>query len=199
MSVEEELTTRRLEVATSLVTRRPRADRVAEFEQVLSRTISAAAGFPGHLGVTVLKPSEKGPGGYRLVVKFDSEAALKRWQQSPEAAEWFAQLAALEESPAVFEQVTGLESWFELPGGEGESARLLHPTRHKMLLVTWLGSFPTISVLIWALWPLIGQWPLLARTALLSALMVVLLTYFVMPALVRWLSHWLFSPPPARR
>ncbi len=198
MSAEEEPTARPLEVATSLVTRRPRADRVAEFEQVLSRTISAAAGFPGHLGVTVLKPSETGSGGYRLVVKFDSEVALKRWQQSPEAAEWFAQLAALEESPAVFEQVTGLESWFELPN-EGEGARRLHPTRHKMLLVTWLGSFPTISVLIWGLWPVIGPWPLLARTALLSALMVVCLTYVVMPTLVRWLSGWLFSAPPGGR
>ena len=105
------------------------------------------------------------------------------------------QLAALEESPAVFEQVTGLESWFELPASQADGARLLHPTRHKMLLVTWLGSFPTISALIWVLWPVIGQWPLLARTAVLSALMVVLLTYVVMPMLVRWLSGWLFSPP----
>lgn len=183
------------ELATSLVTRRPKAERVAEFEQVLSNTISAVQAFPGHLGVTVLKPSESGFAGYRIVVKFDSESSLRTWHQSPEAKQWFAKLAALEEAPAVFDQVTGLEAWFELPVSAGEGTRLHAPQRHKMLLATWLGSFPTISVLIWILWPVIGGWPLLVRTAVLSGLMVALLTYVVMPALVRWLRRWLFSPP----
>ena len=41
---------------TVLITRRPRKSNQKEFEQALSDTIDAALEFPGHLGVTVLKP-----------------------------------------------------------------------------------------------------------------------------------------------
>ncbi|MGE0520896.1 MAG: antibiotic biosynthesis monooxygenase [Candidatus Binatia bacterium] len=181
-------------LATSLVTRRPKPDRIAEFEEVLSNTISAAVGFPGQLGITVLKPSESGASGYRIVVKFESERSLQEWQQSPVAAEWFAKLAALEQGPAVFEQVTGLEAWFELPPNAGEVAHVHAPGRHKMAFAAWLGSFPTITALIWLLWPVIGTWPLVVRSAILSALMAILLTYFVMPQLARGLSRWLYAP-----
>jgi antibiotic biosynthesis monooxygenase (ABM) superfamily enzyme len=176
--------------ATWLITRRPRPDRVREFEQVLADTIHAALRFPGHLGVTVLKPSPPEAGEYQLVVKFDSEASLRGWQQSDEAAGWFAKIAALEERPGTFAHATGLEAWFAVPAGPANPRTL---TRGTMFLVTWLAAFPTIALLTWTLGPVVNQWPLLVRTAIVSGLMVALLTWVVMPPLVRWLSPWVFK------
>jgi hypothetical protein len=179
------------EPATWLVTRRPRPDRVADFEQVLSDTIHAALRFPGHLGVTVLKPSPPGSGEYRMVVKFDSAASLRGWQQSREASEWFARIEALEERPGTFENATGLEAWFAVPAGAAPVTPAPTLTRPTIFLVTWLGAFPTVAFLSWVLNPVIGAWPLLVRAAILSGLIVALLTYVVMPGLVRWLSPWI--------
>lgn len=185
--------------ATWLVTRRPKANRVEEFEQVLSDTIHAALRYPGHLGVTVLKPSSPGGGEYRLVVKFDSEASLRGWQESPEAAEWFRKIEALEERPGTFENATGLEAWFAVPSDVAGAAPAPVPSRRQMFLTTWLGAFPTLTLLVWGLGPLLGGWPLVVRTLVASGLMVALLTYVVMPSLVRWLGPWLFAGRRGRR
>jgi antibiotic biosynthesis monooxygenase (ABM) superfamily enzyme len=64
-----------------------------------------------------------------------------------------------------------------------------------MFLVTWLGAWPTLALLMWTLGPVAGAWPVPARAFALSGLMVALLTYVVMPRLVRWLSPWLFARP----
>ena len=65
------------------------------------------------------------------------------------------------------------------------------PIRHRMALVTWLGAWAVISLILWALQPVMGSWPLLARTFVLSGLMVVTLTWGVLPALSRVFRRWL--------
>jgi antibiotic biosynthesis monooxygenase (ABM) superfamily enzyme len=182
----------RADPTTWLITRRPRPDKVAKFERVLSDTIHAALAFPGHLGVTVLRPAGASGGEYRLIVKFASEEALRGWRDSPEAARWFARIEALEERPGRFEVATGLESWFVLPPDDVPGRPPLLG-RGAMLLTTWVAAYPVLTLLLMLLGPFIGGWPLALRTLVLSGLMVALLTYVVMPALVRILAPALFQ------
>ena len=65
------------------------------------------------------------------------------------------------------------------------------PNRHKMVLLTWLGIWPTITLTLWVLLPvLLTRFPLPLVTLMITALVVPLMGYVVMPALLRWFGPW---------
>jgi antibiotic biosynthesis monooxygenase (ABM) superfamily enzyme len=51
--------------------------------------------------------------------------------------------------------------------------------------VTWLGIWPLVSLALWLLAPYLSVLPFLLRTATLSALIVLIMTYVVMPQLTK--------------
>ena len=61
-----------------------------------------------------------------------------------------------------------------------------------MAIVTWLAVFPLITVILVLFGPLLGLLPMLLRTLVLTAVMVSLMTYVVMPRLTRLFSFWLY-------
>jgi uncharacterized protein len=67
------------------------------------------------------------------------------------------------------------------------------PPRHKLALVTWLGAYGVITGLLALLGPVMSSWPLPLRTLLLSVLMVVALTWVVLPTLNKAFRGWLTS------
>jgi uncharacterized protein len=69
------------------------------------------------------------------------------------------------------------------------------PPRYKVALVTWLGAYPVITIILGVLGPVTARWPLLLRTLLISGLMVVALTWAVLPALRYVLRDWLRRNP----
>jgi antibiotic biosynthesis monooxygenase (ABM) superfamily enzyme len=72
------------------------------------------------------------------------------------------------------------------------------PPRYKLALLTWLGAYGIITAILAVLGPAIEGWPLAARTLLISALMVLALTWVVVPTLTRLFRSWLVRPaaPP---
>lgn len=54
-----------------------------------------------------------------------------------------------------------------------------------MALLTWPGAWALITLLLWVLGPLMAAWPLLLRTFVLSVLMVLGLSWVVIPYLTR--------------
>ena len=70
------------------------------------------------------------------------------------------------------------------------------PPRHKMALLTWAGAWAMITVILQVLGPAMATWPLPLRTLLISVLMVLALTWVVIPNLMRLFAGWL---APARR
>jgi uncharacterized protein len=71
------------------------------------------------------------------------------------------------------------------------------PPRHRMALVTWPGAWALITLILWVLGPVMNTWPLPLRTLVISALMVVGLTWVVLPYLTRTFAGWLSQPRPA--
>ena len=71
------------------------------------------------------------------------------------------------------------------------------PPRHKMALLTWPGAWALITLILWVLGPAMATWPLPLRTLLISALMVVGLSWVVIPHLTRIFASWL-APTPTR-
>lgn len=177
---------------TLMIRRTPLPEKQRQFERALADTIQVALTFPGHLGVTVLCPEGDESGEYRLIVKYDSSENLRRWERSPEAAYCFAKLFELEAKPAVFDRLCGLETWFTLPPLEPGPVPFVPPPRYKMAIVTMVGVLPTITVLLYLLAPLMAGLPLFARALILGPIMVMLMTYIIMPLLTRLFKRWLY-------
>jgi uncharacterized protein len=176
---------------TVLVSRSPRTSNQKQFEQALSDTINAALKFPGHLGVTVLKPQRGESNDYQIIVKFASEADYQRWCQSHEAARWFKILNRLEGKPPNLEIMTGLETWFAV-NSSATPRPMIPPPRYKMAIVTWIAIFVLIVIINLLLGGFLASLPMLLRSFFLTVVLVALMTYVVMPRMTRLFSWWLY-------
>ncbi len=156
------------------------------YEAVLRGMLDAARGFPGFLGAELTPPLREGD-EHRVTMKFASEADLERWSQSDERARWLEALEPLALGPPEFHLLSGLEAWFVPPPVPATHP----PSRARMALVTWMGIFPTVALFQWLLAPRLHNLPFLLRTGILTALIVVTMTYVVMPRLVRLMRPFL--------
>ena len=174
---------------TILIVRSPHKTNQKEFELALSDTIDAALKFPGHLGVTVLKP-QRDNNDYQIIVKFASDADYQRWCHSNEAAHWFKILNRLEEKPPNLEIMTGIETWFAV--NSSTPRPMIPPPRYKMAIVTWLAIFVLIVIINLLFGSLLASLPMLLRSFVLTLGLVGLMTYVVMPRMMQLFSWWLY-------
>jgi antibiotic biosynthesis monooxygenase (ABM) superfamily enzyme len=70
--------------------------------------------------------------------------------------------------------------------------------RYKLALLTWVGAYAVITLILYLLGPTTATWPLPVRTLLISALMAPAMTWLVVPFLTRLFRSWLVPRPPAR-
>ena len=68
------------------------------------------------------------------------------------------------------------------------------PPRWKTAIVVWLAIYPTITLVLWLAGPRIAGWPLALRTLAITAVVVPLMVYLLMPAFQRLLRPWLRPP-----
>ena len=127
------------EPVTLTVERRVARGREREFEDWARDALAAASRWDGFLGGGLLRP---GPSHreWHLVYRFANPQALSAWESSAERRRWLDRLPELAEETGKH-RVTGLETWFELPGRTAPA-----PQRWKMALVTWLGVVPLATV-----------------------------------------------------
>ncbi|PJJ71554.1 hypothetical protein CLV46_1103 [Diaminobutyricimonas aerilata] len=59
------------------------------------------------------------------------------------------------------------------------------PSVHVRALITWSAIFPLVTLGLAALTPLMEQWPLVLRSLVLTAIVVPLAVYLVVPAFMR--------------
>jgi antibiotic biosynthesis monooxygenase (ABM) superfamily enzyme len=145
-----------------------------------------ASRWPGHLGVTTLRPP-KGKGTYHSVLRFDTDEHLSAWLESSERHKWIDQLQGI--ATAHSRKATGMESWFDLPAMTGPP-----PPKWKMVIATFIGVYP-LSILLGAfVSPHIVHWNLFVRALLFPIVAPILLTYVMLPFLTqRVLRRWLYK------
>lgn len=64
--------------------------------------------------------------------------------------------------------------------------------RYKQALITWLGVYPALTLTLALLGPAMESWPLPLRTLLVSVVMVIALTWLILPFLTRVFRRWMF-------
>jgi uncharacterized protein len=173
---------------TTTVTRRVRPGHEAAYEEFLEGIIAAASRYPGHLGVEVFKPQDATAGDYRTVYRFDTAEHLHAWLDSEEHAAWLERAEPHVIGPMRTRFVTGLESWFTLPGRPGTPP----PPPYKMALLTWITIFPLITAIVLATGPLLEGVPVVPKLGITTAIAVPLMTWVVMPRVTRLLRGWLY-------
>ena len=172
---------------TVCITRRVKPGSEAAFERALHEFVQRSLVLPGQMGVHIMRPAPgSGSRDYGIIRKFDNREALAAFRTSPEYLEWNYTALDLTEGDGRVEELTGLESWFTLPG-----ATLRPLPRWKMAIVTLLGVFPTSLLLGETVGRWMVDWPLLPRSLVFASLMVALLTWVVMPLFTRALHKWL--------
>jgi antibiotic biosynthesis monooxygenase (ABM) superfamily enzyme len=105
-----------------------------------------------------------------------------------ERAAWLARAEPHVIGPMRTQFLTGLETWFTLPGRPG----IPPPARYKMALLTWVTIFPLITLVVVVLGPLLEGLALVPRLAITTAVTVPIMTWLAMPRVTRLLRGWLY-------
>lgn len=172
---------------TAVVRRRIKSGSEASFESLMQEFMAFVLRQPGHLGINVIRPSP-GSREYTVIDRFATEDDRRKFTASPEYQNWMGRLRDVSEADPEIEEMGGLAFWFTLPGRPARKP----PPRIKMALLTLLGVYPLSMLFPMLVVPVTQAWPPWIRGTVIAALIVVSLTWFIMPALTRVFEKWLF-------
>jgi antibiotic biosynthesis monooxygenase (ABM) superfamily enzyme len=188
---------------TVIVTRTAKKGRIKEFEDWMDGIVHESLKFEGHLGVDVIRPVEQSKPEYVIIFRFNTLNNLLKWEKSQTRKDWLEKSKDVVEGEDKVQKFTGLEFWFtphsphlvkcEANNNEDTSPSMNVPPRYKMATVT----VGIIFVLLYTLLPTIRQLtetlPLLLSDLLGVIIMVLLMTYLIMPSVTRLLKPWLYK------
>lgn len=171
-----------------LTLRIPKPGFEEQFEAALHDFISDSFETEGQLGVHVVRPSPgSGSREYGIVRRFSSYQAHDRFYGSAIFKQWEQKVEQLTEGGPVRQELTGLEAWFSLPGRAG----MTQPPRWKMAVVTALGVWPVSIIVPLLVKPLVGNLHPWIQAFFIAVGIVIVLTWAVMPVLVKIMRPWL--------
>jgi antibiotic biosynthesis monooxygenase (ABM) superfamily enzyme len=172
-----------------LVLRTVKAGFEERFEAELHDFIYHSLQTEGQLGVSVIRPVQgSGSREYGILRRFRDSASRERFYESPPFQQWEVNVASLTEGEAKHQNLSGLETWFVLPG----QRTMIPPPPWKMALVTVVGVWPVSMFVPWVLNPFISALPSILQALLVAAGIVILLTWAIMPVLVRIFKAWVY-------
>ena len=162
-----------------------------EYEEWLHGINEECAEFGGFQGATILRPNDSSHPHpeYVVVVRFATYSDQRRWEHSPQFAEWRRQLEPLTIDPPSITELSGMETWFTLPG----HTVVVPPPKYKMAIIATLGASPFVLIVI----PLLvtylrGLVPSIVISLLILMVMSTAMTWVTMPLLSRAASRWLY-------
>lgn len=176
---------------TFAIARRAKSGKTEEFERWLDDIIHEAMKFKGHMGVNIIRPSNMSNPEYVIILRFDNFENLEKWEKSEIRKKWIEKGKDLIEGKAKMEKQTGLEFWFTPSSGNAPTVVEQQPTRYKMAIVVTGIIFVLVSTLLPRVEQATVGLPVLLSTFVGVAIMVLLMTYVIMPSVTRLLRPWL--------
>ena len=165
---------------TVVVSRRVFPGKEKDYDEWVRRLVAAAKEAPGNKGVTILIPEAGAPGLYHVVLRFDNQDSVHDWEDSyiRQKLTWEADAF----SKMSLQQATGLETWFSIP----ECPELKTPPHWKMAIVTFIAVYLCSIVIIPLLGLVIKHLNFYVENIIISALLVIILTWLIMPLFSRY-------------
>ena len=179
------------ESITTVIRAHIKPDKEPEYEQWLHGINEDCSQFAGFQGATILRPNDNSHHHpeYVVVVRFATYTDLRRWEHSTQFAEWQRRLGPLLMSNPAVDTVSGMETWFTLPG----HTVVVPPPKYKMAVVAALGASPFVLIVI----PLLVQYlngvlPSIGISVVILLVMSFAMTWVTMPILTQLARRWLF-------
>jgi len=176
-------------VVTLVINHKVRPGQQQAYEAWLKRTVKAARGQPGHLGVNVIRPTGDTQ-VFTSVLRFASAEQLQSWIDSAERRALVEEALPLLEDgdhPMVHSDA---EFWFTPANSAGKQ-----PPKWKQAVISYAVILP-LSIVIPMLWgPAFQRYPVLGTTLpsnmLITACIVGLVVFVIMPRVTQWCAGWL--------
>jgi antibiotic biosynthesis monooxygenase (ABM) superfamily enzyme len=181
--------------ATAVITHMIRQDSHAAYERWLEEIATFCRASPGHLDTHVIRPISGLTETFTVVIRFDSRPHLQEWMESPTRTRLIAKVQPLFVRGDEFRIHSGLDFWF---APAGSHARV--PVLWKQYLVTWSAIYPLalgVPLLVTPALRRIGAPEhVLLTTCVVTAVVVFLMVYVVMPRYTTLLQRWLYARAP---
>ncbi len=159
------------------------------YEAWTREVLPIARTFDGHHGVAIVRPPD-GSRTYTIVLHFDTLDHLRAWLQSDVRQLLLSRVQAHLLQPGEVDIHPGLDFWLSIPGH-----RRARP--HRQFLLALSVIFPLSLLVPLALGPALEWIPggraSVVRALLISATIVGLMTYVVMPRYTRLAASWLYG------
>lgn len=176
---------------TVIVTRKARKGKIDEFEEWMDGIIHEAMKFEGHMGVNIIRPSNMSNPEYIIIFRFNTLENLAKWEKSEIRRQWIEKSKDVTEGEPTVEKQSGLEFWFTPNSGNVSAAALQQPPRYKMAMIVTGVIFVLVSTLLPQIRNATASLPVLLSTLAGVVIMVLLMTYVIMPSVTRLLRPWL--------
>lgn len=178
--------------ASVVITHRVLEDKQPLYEAWLNEIGPKCKASEGLLDLHVIRPIKGITDTYTIIIRYDTEQHLKQWMDSDARKQLIAKAQHLRVGNDDFYIKSGLDFWF---APEGAKAKI--PVRWKQFLITWSAIYPLVSCLPLLLVPLLRQLGLPANhyvdVLIITAIVVWLMVYIVMPRYTKLVRNWLFK------
>jgi antibiotic biosynthesis monooxygenase (ABM) superfamily enzyme len=178
--------------ATVVITHRVRSDKQAEYEAWVDEISPLSKSAPGRLDWHLVRPIPGVTETYTVIIRFQTTEHLKSWINSSERKRLIEKVQPLLVSDDDFYISSGLDFWFTPAGAKAKV-----PVRWKQYLLTWSAIYPLVLGVPQLLSPALGAIGfspnVLLRTLVVTAVVVYLMVYVIMPRYTRLLQRWLFA------
>ena len=174
--------------ATEVISRNIKPGHEKDYDDWLRRYMKLENKAPGYLSTTIIAPGGNSSTVRYIINRFSDKASMDAWKNSREA------LALVEEangcSTRHYVSATGLETWFFVP----DFKAIIPPPRWKMAVIVFIAAYIVSSLSRSVLTPFLPSWPFLINTVIYTSILVVSLTFIMMPVLSKLLRRWLYPP-----
>jgi uncharacterized protein len=191
MSTAISANTKTAEGATVVITHRLRENKQTEYERWLEEIAPLCKASPGHLDWHIVRPIPGLTETFTVIIRFDTEAHLREWMESPTRARLIEKVRPLLMTDDDFFISSGLDFWFTPAGAKAKV-----PVRWKQYLVTWSAIYPLALGIPLVVNPILQYLGVpanrLIATLAVTGLVVFLMVYVVMPRYTRLVQRWLF-------
>lgn len=168
----------------AVITRNIKPGHEKDYDDWLRRYMILENKIPGYLGTTIIAPGGNTSSVRYIVNRFSDKVSMDTWESSAEALKLIEE--ANNYSTIHYTSATGLETWFSVP----DLKAIVPPPKWKMAIVAFIGAFCISSIARYIL-GLLGLSPLLTNV-LMNIILVLGLTYLMMPILSKLLRPWLY-------
>lgn len=177
--------------ATVVINHRIRRDCHAAYERWTEEISPLCRQSPGFLDWHMVRPVAGVTETFTVIIRFDTAEHLRAWMESPQRQQLIDKVRPLFVERDDYYIRSGLDFWFSPPG---EKPKV--PVRWKQFLVTWSAIFPLVILVAGLVVPAFRALGLPAEPPLvtlpITAIVVWLMVYVVMPRYTRLVQRWLF-------